>query len=291
MIELAFGESAAGALKVAKSMAPGERIAGAVGVIGGTVKDRREARKPRYWTGKSMEGGPRDVEALTLALDIGDISDMDVRRKALDDLFGDFPGVPDALWKTDQHALARIEEARKSREPVRMWVSESDPGELCGLYFICHMLADAETPLSAVYIPSRVERDDSMVWYRGTGDITAEEFGAFAEHAAPISGLQREAYAAVWGDLVRENAPLRAVVNGRVIGVPDYFYDFALRANMAEGECLVARLIGKTLNQIPGVGDRWLFLRIQEMIRSGELIEVAAVSDDHPYSGKVRRGI
>lgn len=290
MIELAFGDSAAGALKMAKAMTHGERVSGAVGVIGGTEKERREAKKPCYWTGASMEGGPQDVEALTLALDIGDISTgMDARRKVLDDLFGDFPGVPDALWKTNQHALVRIGETRESREHIRMWISESDPAELCGLYFVCRMLADAQTPLSAVYIPSRIERDNNMVCYRSIGEIPAEEFGAFAEYETSISELQRGAYAAIWGDLMGENAPLRAVFNGRAIGVPDYFYDFALRDNMPEEECLVARLIGKTLNQIPGVGDRWLFLRIQKMIRSGELVEVSAATDDHPYSGVVRR--
>jgi hypothetical protein len=291
MIELAFVDSAAGGLKMAKSITYGQRVSGAVGVIGGTKKELRKAKKPRNWTGVIMAGGPQDVEALTLALDIGDISTgMDARRKVLDDLFGDFPGVPDAIWKTNQHALARIEETRESREHIRIWISESNPAELCGLYFICHILADAQTPLSAVYIPSRVERDSSMIWYRNTGEIPAEEFGAFAEYESPISGLQRGAYAAIWGDLARENAPLRAIVNGRITGVPDYFYDFALRANMPEGECRVAQLIGKTLNQIPGVGDRWLFLRIQKMIRSGELAEVSAATDDHPYSAVLRRG-
>ncbi|WP_407305790.1 hypothetical protein [Desulfosporosinus sp. SB140] len=47
MIELAFGESAAGGLKLAKSMKQGDRLSGAVVVIGDTRKEQREARKPR----------------------------------------------------------------------------------------------------------------------------------------------------------------------------------------------------------------------------------------------------
>lgn len=45
------------------------------------------------------------------------------------------------------------------------------------------------------------------------------------------------------------------------------------------------------LNQIPGVGDRWLFLRIQAMMKSGELIEVSAAISDHPYSGVVNNAV
>ena len=58
---------------------------------------------------------------------------------------------------------------------------------------------------------------------------------------------------------------------------------------MPDWEFLVAQLIGKTLSQISGVGDRWLFLRIKAMLQSGELIAVSAATVDHPYSGIVKR--
>ncbi len=49
---------------------------------------------------------------------------------------------------------------------------------------------------------------------------------------------------------MRENASLRAVINGSLIGVPNDFYDFALRSNIPDGEFKVAQLIGKTMSQI-----------------------------------------
>ena len=112
MIELAFGESPAGALKLAKSMKQGDRLNGAIAVFGGTRKEQREAMKPHYWSGTTMGGSSKDVEALTLVLDIGDISDMDTdissRKKLLDDLFTGFFGVYDRIWRTNQHALTRF---------------------------------------------------------------------------------------------------------------------------------------------------------------------------------------
>ena len=103
MIELAFGESAAGGLKLAKKMKQGNHIAGAIVMTGGTGKELQEAKQPHYCSSTTMGGGSKEVEALTLALDIGDISDMDTdmnaRKKQLDALFEDFPGVPDAIWK------------------------------------------------------------------------------------------------------------------------------------------------------------------------------------------------
>jgi len=91
MIELAFSDSAAGALKMAKSMKQGDRLNSSIALISDTRKEQREAKKPRNWSGISMEGSSEDVEALILALDIGNISDMDtgmnVRKKLLDNLF------------------------------------------------------------------------------------------------------------------------------------------------------------------------------------------------------------
>lgn len=82
MIELAFGESPAGALKLAKSMKQGECLVDAAAVFGGTKEEQRDAKKPRVWSGMAMEGNSKDVEALILPLDIGDISDMDTGMNA-----------------------------------------------------------------------------------------------------------------------------------------------------------------------------------------------------------------
>ena len=35
-------------------------------------------------------------------------------------------------------------------------------------------------------------------------------------------------YAMLWGILAEENSPLRAVVNNRVLSVPEDFYDFLI---------------------------------------------------------------
>ena len=293
MIELAFSDSAAAGLKLAKSMKQGDILDRVISVFGGPRKEQQEAADPYKWSGITMGGSSQDVEALILALDIGDISDMDTdmcaRKKLLDDLFADFPGVSEELWKTNQHSLVRLQETKETLEPVRIWIRASNPEELCGLYYVCHLMVDSQTPLSVVCVPDHIEKDNSIISYRNTGEINPEELGALIKYEVPVSEFKRKVYANNWRDLMRENAALRAVINGNLIGVPKDFYDFALRANMSDGEFMVAYLIGKTLGQIPGVGDRWLFLRVQALLQSGELITVSAATQDHPYSGVVKR--
>lgn len=297
MIELAFGESAAGSLKAAKSCGFYGDLSGPVAIIGGSDEEKTECLKKceSEFPDKPMAGSPADVEALTLALDIGDISDtdggMDRRKSLLDTLFACYPGVADEIWKTNLRALCRLQGAKKEREPVRMWVSRNDPAEMCGLYFVCRFMADSAVPLSVVFIPPYLEKDGCITSFRSTGELSPREFSGFSSCEERISECGRAAYANMWSELVSENAPLRAVVNGGVKSVPEDFYDFAIRANLPDTELRVAQLIGKTLNYISGVGDIWLFLRIKSMITSGEILEIVPASGDHPYSGVIRKGL
>jgi len=295
MIELAFGESPAGALKFAKSMKNGDKMCGPIAIIGDNGHKHRKENAVQFWAGESIDGNSNDVVALTLALDIGDISDMGTeltaRKKVLDILFGDYAGVADEILKTNQHALNRLQEAKSTREPIRMWLSIGDPAELCGLYFICHLMRKSDTPLFVIRIPALTVQEDCVICYRSMGEVPSEQFGAFVKYEEQVSLPQRRMYASHWGDLVRENAPLRAVVNGQLMGVPENFYDFVLRNNLPDGDFKVAWVIGKALNQMPGVGDRWLYLRTHAMVQSGELIEVAPPTYDHPYSGIMKKGL
>jgi len=299
MIELAFEESAAGSLKFAKSMKTGDRMDGATAIIGGTAKERaklrREAKKPHFWTGVEMEGGSADVAMVKLDLDIGDILGTDTgtgaRREVLEQLYGCYPDVPEGIWEKNEQGLARLTEAQATGEPVRVWVSDASPADQCGLSFLCCFMGDAQTPLSVVRTPRQVEHeaDSTVIEYRGMGDIPAEKLGTLAETEQPLSMLQRRFLAGRWRELVRENAPLRAIVNGRLMSVGEDFYDFALRQSMPEGEFVMAKLIGLALGGLPGVSDRLLFGRVQAMIAAGELIEVSPATGDHPYSAIIRR--
>ncbi|MEG1500325.1 MAG: hypothetical protein RR396_00030 [Clostridiales bacterium] len=39
---------------------------------------------------------------------------------------------------------------------------------------------------------------------------------------------------------------------------------------------------------MPGLGDQWLYSRIQAMLAAGQLIEVAPAKDGHPYLAVMR---
>ncbi len=291
MIELTFHDSVAGVLKYAKSMKHGEISLGGASVIIDESGCRPITPKPKKWQGLDMEGSPADVTSLFLALDIGNLSgNLPDRGDVLSMLFDDhFPGVSDGMMQINETALSRIRLAAKSGDKIRAWLSDTDPSELCGLYFLCDLLEGSKAELSVVWIPKSVEKEGTVINYRSTGEVDAEMYGSFVNLETALTLPERHAYALEWKRLINENSPLRVYLNGAVVSVPEDFYDFAIKENIPEGEFVCARLIGKTLIMIPGVGDRWLYKRIEKMINEGKLTEISPAPAEHPYMTVLKR--
>ncbi len=89
-----------------------------------------------------------------------------------------------------------------------------------------------------------------------------------------------------------ENAPLRALVSGRLRSLPEDAYDVSIRRALAEAsrEFREGRLLGDLLGRYAlGVSDGWLAMRIEDMVQSGELAVVREAEADRPYSRVLRR--
>ena len=79
-------------------------------------------------------------------------------------------------------------------------------------------------------------------------------------------------YAMLWGILAEENSPLRAVVNNRVLSVPEDFYDFLIWKWLKDAPVKEARLIGDIIGHSQlGVGDWWYARRIEYYIQQGQI--------------------
>lgn len=302
MLEVVFEQGVAGGLKIAKSSRPGDkRFSVQAGIYpeGAPAEFRESPRqKTRTWTGLNLGGGQEDVAPLLLALSVGDLSGLLaggtlVSRKTVlkhpEEAWGeDVLRCLDESWDTSMETLRRLREA--GSEPVRVWAVPWCPDDLCGVYFVCNLLRDAKTLISVVWAPREsVRRDGVMVEIRGLGEVSPEELGAMASGATALEPIQRRAYADRWRELTAENAPLRAVVNGRLSSVPEDFYDFALRAVLPGEPVKMGKVLADALTMLPGVGDGWLHRRLQVMLAAGEVREAAPGDGRHPYSAMLQR--
>ena len=266
MIEVLFGESEAASMKMAKGR----------GHIIGSGADSREI--PAVW----MEGEPGQVVCLGFMLDIGDIREPVEGRYRRDLIL--------SMYQQDQweentecarqleagaglyaRELARLAAFLEQGEPVRIWYGDS-PYSRCGFYFLCRWMKPFRSQVRAVKLPEYRVSPKSIVEYHNWGEIGPEEFVGFLSCERLLTEEERRMYAMAWSELVEDNSPLRAMVNGKLTGVPADFYDFLIWKRLTEKPVKQCRLIGDILGRDPlNVGDWWYAARIEHYIAQGRI--------------------
>lgn len=251
MIEIVFGESEAGAMKLALH---------------------------------SEKGLGSDVICLPLMLDIGDISQSvsgKYRRNLIYKMLYREQWGADEKMKAEMKALGytysselkRLNEHLKNGKTLRIWYS-SAPHSLCAMMWLCGNIwrFKYKCDVYTVELPKLEIRGDCAVSFSSWGETEPEKFPEFAENQRSLPLPELRKFAFDWERLVAENAPLRAVVNGSVISVPVGFYDFLIRKYLGDKPVRQAVLIGRILGENPlGVGDWWYAMRIEHLIGSGRI--------------------
>lgn len=286
MLELCFDMSTRGALRVAQHCGRGGK--GAVGVIvaasdqGDPAVAEQEARRAAEAFRRHQEelereaiplgGDPGDVMTLSLGLDMGDIREPlgEVRHQLLKQWY-DWDEVADRDWGRCLEAAEHLK-AVGPGDTVRIWVDRT-PASACGLLHAASLLKDTKAAVHVVALPPWRERPDGVVeTYLGWGEVEPERFGHFLSREEPVPPLALGAMVHRWEVLQKENAPLRAVVNGQIRSVEEDFYDGLIRKHIPAGQTKIANIIGNVLGQEwPGIGDVWLAERIRWMLSTGEL--------------------
>lgn len=278
MIEVLFGDSEAGSMKVAKNTIITSKTDGPTSVwIGG--KKKPPERENCGW----IEGTTEEVICLGFLLDIGDIREdvgSEYRKHLIYSMY------VQEQWGRDEEMNAEImtlcdrycSEMERLRTyladgaTIRVWYSDA-PYSRCGFYHLCANLQKCRNEISAVKLPEyKVLSDNSIISYKNWGEVAAEEFAGFLNCEKKLSREEIRMYAMLWSTLQEDNSPLRAVVNGKLIGVPEDFYDFLIWKRITRKPIKEARLIGDILghNQL-GVGDWWYAKRIDHFIQTGKI--------------------
>lgn len=248
MIEVLFGDSEAGAMKVALRS----------GKLG------------------------KDAVCLAFELDIGDIQKpvtSEYRARLLCDLLyaeqwgEDFEmkNELERLGSVYRFQLDKLERCIGDGEPIRVWYS-SAPYSMCGFLWLCGELEGRGANVSVVRLPRVVVNGNTAVSYSSWGEVAPDKFPLFLKRERRLSPVEISVYAHCWSGLRRENAPLRAVVNGSVISAPASFYDFLIWKYLGNEPAAEAVLIGKILGENPlGVGDWWYARRIDKFIAENRI--------------------
>lgn len=287
MIEVVFGESEGGAIKVAKNYRKPDYNSVATAWIG---KKASHEEFDKMYDGEAIGGSSSDVICIPFMLDIGDISipiNSEYRKNLILDIYtrngmNDINNLQcfDEVWERYLKEIERLKNYASKGEALRLWYSNA-PYSACGFYYVFNILSDYNCKVSVIKLPQYLQlTDTSLQFYVSWGEIDASYFYKFLSFEKKLSFCERRSLALIWSELKEEKSTLRAVVNGKVIGVPEDFYDYIIRKEFPEGEFIMAHLIGSILGKHPlGISDWWYAKRINKMIEEGELEVVQKQKD------------
>lgn len=299
MMEVVFSGSACGSLKIARSCGKGTCL---------SAFSRREGDAAPAVEQEGEHAAPLgdqigDVYCFDLALSVGDLSEdgLGERRKAVLRAMLSLRPFEDAERQTEENllragaALSSLLERYRRGEELRLWYSHT-PDEECGMDWLMAQLQPlkGQAAVRLVCLPHWEYGKENTVIERGTwGEVAPGEWGAYLSRQETARPDLVSACAMEWRRLREENAPLRAVLNGRLQSVPEELYDgFLLRELAAQPEEFkMAVVIGNVLGKYRlGISDTWLALRMEKMLREG-LLEVvrAAPEGDRSYSRTLRK--
>ena len=277
MIEVLFGESEAASMKAAKSM----KIVGYVNGPTSVLVTGKETPPERTFAGW-VEGTSEDVVCLGFMLDIGDIKepiDSPYRKNLIYSMYAQNqyvknPEIDQELKLTGEvylNELLRLKEYLENGETIRVWYSDT-PYSICGFYSLCQILQKYKNEIHIVKLPEYMVRKTSIISYRNWGEVSAEEFAEFLTYESVLTKEEVRMYAQLWTELTEDNSPLRAMINGKVTGVSEDFYDFLIWKRLTRKPIKEARLIGDILGcfQI-GMGDWWFARRIEHFIQQDKI--------------------
>ncbi len=315
MIEIVFNESACASLKIAQNYGRDENGGCSIGVIVSHSDGRKPTKKEIKQAKREAEeqerlaresaiplgGSPADVYGFDLSLSMGNISESEpgaLRLRELEHLYSIYPheeGLQAAheMLQTAKDNLKTVCDRVSAGEDIRIWYS-SQPDELCGLYWLMarlDRLEECRGQISMIKLPEWETGDKGTILrIFSCGEVMPGAWHRYLSLQSPIPAAFRQDCAAHWLALQKEGAPLRAVLNGRLVGVPETFYDdFIIREIAAESETfqegmIVGRVLGKYRL---GISDAWIALRMEEMIYAGKLEAVTEPAADMPVYHRV----
>ena len=252
MIEVLFGESEAGAMKMAKNYRKPDFDNGRTAYFG---KKPSKDELDKMFDGKAVGGNSSEVICIPFMLDIGDINvsiEDEYRKKLIFDMYT-INGMVDNstleyledAWKRYLNEIERLKDYANQGETIRLWYSDA-PYSVCGFYYVCNILREYNCKTYTIKLPQYMQlSDNTMQFYTSWGETGAGKFYKFLPLEKELSSCEIQFFTSNWVELKEEKSTLRAAVNGKVIGVPEDFYDHLIRKEIPDGEFIMARLIEK----------------------------------------------
>lgn len=253
MIELFFDQSTCNSLRMAMMISSGGEVYTIYADIekidqNDTTEETIEDTSFEDGNCKPISGEFSDVFGLQLGLSVGDISDRTENQHGLAFLYEEVDDSKRKKMMADMKAdLERIHQRLISGEAIRIWYSDV-PDDLCGLYWFMYQLKQWElmnVQVMTIRLPEWIMNDQTVLRKYTWGEVLPNQWHRYMQLQKAMPEEVIKSYAAYWQKLQKENAPLRAVLNGKLVSVNEAFYDpfieqciMSMDSEFTEAQCI-----------------------------------------------------
>ncbi len=146
-------------------------------------------------------------------------------------------------------------------EELRIWTDNMSYAE-CGLAHLCFTARNSSSKIYTVKCPDDKQFDK----YGNThwANINPDHCPQYLELIQELSADERNEYSELWQRLTEENTNLRIIKDGKVISVPDDYFDGMIQAEIDKGHKTHTALLGSCMGFLPEyVNYNWLCYRIE----------------------------
>ena len=179
--------------------------------------------------------------------------------------------------KSIRSALSKLDKRLKKSEDIRLWLDNSAV-DRCGLCWFCDYVKSYDSKISVVMCPgieslaSQNKITENTKWAAFTN---ISYMATFAETAKELSKEEINLYSETWQKLVKENAPLRVLIDNKIISTNEDFFDKPILSYISDEPKPQITIIGDFLADWYCADYSFVSERIEYLLEQGyiEVVE------------------
>ena len=185
------------------------------------------------------------------------------------------------------HKINAIENFLANGQAIRLWLSNT-ANDRCGLYWFCHFAETYPSKISIVLCPGYENSPNVRTAGIRSDWASFNNLNFIAKFAPNVRILdmhEKAAYAREWSLLVKENSPLRILIDNAIVSVEETFFDSIILSFIGLEPQSQRTVMGKMLGKWQGCCDAaFISMRIEHFIKDGRVkVHEEKVDDNDCY--------
>lgn len=190
-------------------------------------------------------------------------------------IFKDIDFTEEEISKDYKSFHKNVEEI-KDTDTVYIWVGNNSLEQCALMYFLSIVNINANIHVINVSNVTFNKGETYEFTPKGVGEIEVDKLHMYLGTAKKLSKEDIECHIEIWRNLINENSNLRVFKAGKIISVPEDFYDNEILNYTTEFSMDGFRKCARVIGHIMGisedlVNDYYLFWRVKELVKQGKI--------------------